>query len=307
MIFKIEFPAMGSQILAAVETNEERSSVLHRVPGWFDRWEDSLSRFRPGSELNRVNAANGFPVRVSRTFWQVLTLSLREVDESGGVVTPEVLDSMEAIGYDQTFEQVTSRGGIYRDFEASTSRLDMILLDPSTRTVTLPAGLRLDFGGFGKGWAAQQAMRKLSKYGSALVDAGGDIAVSGPLSDGSAWPVGVEAPFERGVAKHLLALSKVGVATSGRDHRRWIAGGAWQHHIIDPRTGRAAVTDILSATILAPNVIEAEMAAKTVFIRGSRNGMQWLADRPHLSGLIVLDSGQTLLTSRFENYLWSIK
>ncbi len=277
------------------------------MPGWFDRWEDSLSRFRPDSELNRVNGANGIPVKVTRTFWQVLTLSLREANESGGVVTPEVLDSLEAIGYDRTFELVPSQGAAIREFEVSTSRLDMILLDPSTRTVTLPAGLRLDFGGFGKGWAAHQAMRRLSKYGPSLVDAGGDIAISGPLSDGSLWPVGVEAPFERGVAKHLLALSQVGLATSGQDHRRWMAGGAWQHHIIDPRTGRSAATDILSATILAPNVIEAEMASKTVFIQGSLNGIRWLEGRPQLSGLIVLENGQTFRTPRFDNYLWSSK
>ena len=307
MIYKVEFPAMGSQVLAALETGEEQSTVLKRVPGWFDRWENSLSRFRPESELNRLNASSEVPFRASRTLWEVLTLSLREAADSGGIVTPEVLDSMEAIGYDRDFDLVLSQGSPLRDFEFGVSRLDEILLDSSTRIVTLPHGLRLDFGGFGKGWSAHQAMRRLSKYGPALVDAGGDIAVSGPLSDGCSWPVGVEGPFERGVAKQLLALTRVGVATSGRDHRRWMAGGRLQHHIIDPRTGRSAVTDILTATILAPDVIEAEMAAKTVFIQGSRAGFQWLEDRPHLSGMVVLEDGQHLSTSRFSNFLWSSK
>jgi thiamine biosynthesis lipoprotein len=307
MIYKVEFPAMGSQILAALETGEEQSAILKRVPGWFDRWEDALSRFRPESELNRLNASSGNRLRVSRTLWDVLSLSLRVAADSGGIVTPEVLDSMEAIGYDRDFDLVSSQGSPLRDLEFGISRLDGILLDPSTRTVTLPPGLRLDFGGFGKGWAAHQAMRRLSKYGPALVDAGGDIAVSGPLFNGGSWPVGVEGPFERGVAKQLLALTKIGVATSGRDHRRWMAGGRRQHHIIDPRTGRSAVTDILTATILAPDVIEAEMSAKTVFIQGSRAGLQWLEDRPHLSGMVVLEDGQQLSTSRFSNYLWSSK
>jgi len=306
MIFKIEFRAMGSQILAALDTNQENSAVLKRVPGWFDRWEDSLSRFRPDSELNRLNNSSGAPIKVSRTLWDVLTLGLEEANESGGIVTPEVLDSMEAIGYDRTFDLVSAGSNILRDYAMGGARLDEIILEPATRTVTLPRGLRLDFGGFGKGWAAHQAMDKMSKFGPALVDAGGDIAVSGPLTDGSAWPVGVEAPFEPGEAKHVLALNKIGVATSGRDRRRWMAGGNWQHHIIDPRTGRSAVTDILTTTILAPDVIEAEMAAKTVFIQGSRAGLNWLEGRPHLSGMIALENGDILRTKSFNQFIWRV-
>jgi thiamine biosynthesis lipoprotein len=304
MVLKIEFRAMGSDIMAALDTSEENSGVLERVPGWFDRWEDSLSRFRPGSELNRVNAACGKPVRVSRTFWEVLQLSLRGAAESEAIVTPEVLDSMEAIGYDRSFDLFASERIALREFNPRGSRLDEIQLDPSTRTVILPAGLRLDFGGFGKGWAAHQAMARLRKYGPALVNAGGDIAASGPLNDQTPWPVGVEAPFERGMAKQVLAIQKNGLATSGRDHRRWMAGGAWQHHIIDPRSGRSAVTDILIATILAPTVMEAELAAKTVFIKGSRNGETWLMEHPRFSGMIILESGESRFFNNFSDFFW---
>jgi thiamine biosynthesis lipoprotein len=306
MVFKIEFHAMGSEVMAALDSSEADARILERVPGWFDGWEDSLSRFRPGSELNRVNAASGRPVQVSKTFWEVLLLSLRGAAESEAIVTPEILDSMEAIGYDRSFDLVSSAPGTLGDFEPIVSRLDEIQLDAATRTVTLPVGLRLDFGGFGKGWAADRTMRRLKKYGPALVNAGGDVAGSGPLSDLTAWPVGVEAPFERGVATRVLAIQRNGVATSGRDHRRWIAGGAWQHHIIDPRTGRSAITDILTATILAPTVIEAELAAKTVFIKGSRGGESWLNSHPRYAGLIVLENGDSLMLNNFNDHLWRV-
>jgi thiamine biosynthesis lipoprotein len=305
MIYKVEFPAMGSRILAAVDTSEENSQILRRVPGWFDRWEDSLSRFRPQSELNRLNDSRGKPMKVSRDLWDVLLLSLREANDTEGIVTPEILESMEAIGYDQTFDLVINRGAAVKEMRLRGSRLDEIILDETARTVTLPDGLRLDLGGFGKGWAANQAMRRLKKYGPALVDAGGDIAVSGCLADGTPWPVGVEAPFERGVANKVLALSKVGVATSGQDHRRWKAGGQWMHHIIDPRSGRPAATDILSATVVAPSVIEADMAAKAIFIQGSRKGMRWLEERPHLTGMVVLVDGSTVAAPGFSAFIWN--
>lgn len=304
MIFKIDFRAMGSEVTAALDTSEEKSHVLQRVPGWFESWESSLSRFRPGSELNRVNASEGKPVRVSRVFWEVLLLSLRGAADSGGAVTPQVLDALESIGYDRSIELFSPGGINTREYEPSVSCLDEIILDSVTRTVILPRGLRLDFGGFGKGWAANQAMRRLSKYGPALVNAGGDIASSGPLSDLSPWPVGIEAPFERGVARQVLALRRSGVATSGRDHRRWKSSSGWQHHIIDPRTGRSAVTDIMTATILAPTVIEAELAAKTVFIKGSREGEAWLRQKPGLCGLIVLENGESIPVNNFNRHFW---
>jgi thiamine biosynthesis lipoprotein len=93
-----------------------------------------------------------------------------------------------------------------------------------------------------------------------------------------------------------LWLEQGGVATSGRDYRRWRRGGVWQHHLLDPRTGRPAQTDVLSATVLGPSAAEAEVAAKVALILGSRAGLAWLAARPALTGVLVLADGQVRQT-----------
>jgi len=93
------------------------------------------------------------------------------------------------------------------------------------------------------------------------------------------------------------------VATSGRDYRRWTRGGVEQHHIIDPRTGQPAQTDILSATIVAPSGPLAEIAAKVAFILGSRAGLAWLDARTTMAGLLVLEDGRTLRSRRMDAYL----
>ena len=102
-------------------------------------------------------------------------------------------------------------------------------------------------------------------------------------------------------------LGRCGVATSGRDRRRWQQDGVWRHHIIDPRTGMPAETDVLSATVIAPDLIWAEIAAKTAFILGSQAGLAWIEERPALAAVLVLEDGRGLFSTRMEGYLWKEK
>jgi thiamine biosynthesis lipoprotein len=178
--------------------------------------------------------------------------------------------------------------------------------------VKLPKGVRLDFGGIGKGWAADEAVKLLAKYGPALVDAGGDIAVSGAATRSVYWPVGVDSPSASdnggpaalGDLLEILAISSGGISTSGIDYRRWQQGGEWRHHIIDPRTGLPAQTDVLTVTVVAPTACVAEVAAKAVLLLGSNEGLAWLEARPTLAGLLVLEDGSILRSRRFDNYVW---
>jgi thiamine biosynthesis lipoprotein len=93
-----------------------------------------------------------------------------------------------------------------------------------------------------------------------------------------------------------------GLATSGTDYRRWQLGGRWYHHILDPRTGRPAVTDVLTATVVAPSAARAEVAAKASLILGSQAGLAWLQARPELAGCLVLEDGRVLRTESLAAY-----
>ena len=136
------------------------------------------------------------------------------------------------------------------------------------------------------------------------MDAGGDIAISGLLDNGQAWPIGIDDPFTSGARFETLKLARCGVATSGKDYHRWLKDGIWQHHIIDPRTGLPADTDVLSATVVAPTVMEAEAAAKAVLILGSQAGLDWLEADSGLAGVLVLENGDRIYSQNMEKYLW---
>src|SRR5262249_21878760 len=115
--------------------------------------------------------------------------------------------------------------------------------------------------------------------------------------------VGVANPFFPDDAlDNLLLARQGGVATSGRDYRRWQRGGRWVHHILDPRTGLPAETDVLTATVIAPSAARAEVAAKAALILGSQASPAWLDARSELAGCLVLDDGRQLRTKSFAAY-----
>jgi thiamine biosynthesis lipoprotein len=315
-----EFRAMGCQMLAVLDSDTvEAAERLAETPGWFADWEQRLSRFRGDSELMRLNDRSGAPVHVSEVLWEVIQSALQAAQRSQGLVTPTLLTQIELAGYDRPFDDRAASANRQPPLgdaargdpspvaigQLSAGEWYEIAWRPTDHLVRLPAGMRLDLGGIAKGWAADRAARQLGAYAPALVDAGGDIAVSGPMADGQPWPIEVADPCDAGRRLELLLLSAGGAATSGRDYRRWRHGDVWQHHILDPRTGRPAQTDVLSATVIAPTAREAETAAKVVLIRGSRDGLAWLEARPTLAALLVREDGEVVCSRRLRHYIWN--
>lgn len=319
LMLQTTFFAMGSAILIALDAaGPAPEAALAAAPVWFAGWERRLSRFRPDSELCALNARAGTGwAPVSPTLWDALDVAIDAAQRSDGLVAPNLLDAVERAGYDRDFAQLQagSSGGLpprgaplgrvsageHRGAAPAAWRL--IRRDAARRAVALPAGMRLDLGGSAKGWAVDQAARRLAEHGPALVDAGGDIAVSGSQADGAPWPIAVADPLG-GEPLDLLLLAEGGVATSGRDHRRWRQGDVERHHLIDPRTGAPAVTDLLSVTVVAPDVQLAELAAKVIMILGCTEGMRWLAARPALAALLVSEGGRVIRSPSWSAFTW---
>jgi thiamine biosynthesis lipoprotein len=303
MMQKISFHAMGCQMLAVIDSPLPAAQAqLDQVPDWFETWEQHLSRFRPDSELSQINLGSGEQL-ISTVLARVIRAGLLAERQSNGLVSPLMLNALEAAGYDRNFADLPVEISAPVDPPIWNTNWNL-QLDFDNHTLILPPGARLDLGGIAKGWAADRAAQRLGKLAPALVDAGGDIAASAPQADGSPWPVGVADPLDPEAQLDLVMLWRGGVATSGRDYRRWRKDGRWQHHIIDPRTGLPAQTDVLSATVVAPSARMAETAAKTALILGSLDGLRWLDDRPELAGLIVLDDGSTIPSRKWLDNVW---
>jgi thiamine biosynthesis lipoprotein len=302
---EVSFRAMGCAVRAETESLDPHARTrLGVVEDWFETWEARLSRFRPDSELSRLNSRAGELVSVSPVLWQVLQTAIQAAKISGGLVTPTVLPALEAAGYDRSFGEVALEGDLDDTRSPGVPPWQAIRLEANGRRVQLPPEARLDLGGIGKGWAADRAAARLNALGPSLVEAGGDIAISGPRRGGRGWRIIVADPRHPDLDLAHLSVNAGGVATSGTDYRRWRRSGEWQHHLIDPRTARPADTDVRSATVIAPSLVLAEIASKTVLLLGSREGMDWLERRPGHAGLLVLNDGSRLDSRRLQDYVW---
>ena len=306
--FTRQFRAMGTDVGLWLWHADEAlaSQALTQAEQFFVRTEAHLSRFKADSELSRLNRAAGRPYQVSPLLFDLVELAMVWRDRTSGIFDPTVLRALIAHGYDRSFEQVARRDGQAGPAPVSRPAGGRVRLNPAERRVWLPTGVGLDLGGIAKGWTVQQAVHRLGRLGPALVDAGGDIACVGVPPTGSRWLVGIADPHRPEADLAALTLADEAVATSSLT-RRWQIHGQPAHHLIDPRTGAPAVTDLASVTVIAPRLPDAEIYAKVALILGSVEGLAYLDKQPGVAALLVTATGDQLSCGPLEDkaYVYS--
>jgi thiamine biosynthesis lipoprotein len=242
----------------------------------FERYDQTFSRFRADSELNRVNARGGG--RVSRLFAEALEVALWAAEETGGVVDPTVGAAVVAAGYDRDFASGLDRAAPAGAAPVPGWRSVRLV----GRVVTLRPGTALDLNGVVKALAVEEAAALLE--GDGFVSAGGDLATRGPVD--------VALPSNGSVRVDG------GLATSGTTRRRWLRDGVEQHHLVDPGTGRPAQSPWSAVTVAGATCVAADVAAKAALILGD-DGPAWL-DARGLPGRLVRHDGDAVQTARWQ-------
>ena len=272
--FEFSRPLMGTDfriVLYAVEplrAQEAAAAAYARVA----ELEAVLSDFDPGSELRRLSATAGSGrwIDVSDDLWEVLEAAQRWAVQTAGA-------------FDVTVGPLTrlwrwaDRRGVPPpprrvEVAARSVGYDRMDLDPVRRRVRLSTpGMQLDAGGIGKGFAADGALSLLRESGirSALIDAGGDLVLGEPPPGRSCWDVEVPSVTAGGrLAREVVCLAEVAVATSGDWERHIEADGVRYSHIVDPRTG-SAVEARRVTTVVAPTGTSADVLASAFSVLGA--------------------------------------
>jgi thiamine biosynthesis lipoprotein len=260
--------------------------------------EQSWSRFRPASELNRLNASAGHgPQPVSADLLR-LGLSMRAAWlGTGGLFDPTILASMRALGYDADFATVAARpaGALDDVLLAAAPGMSGVTIDESSSTISLPSGVGLDPGAIGKGLAADIVAEELISAGAhgVLVNLGGDVSLAGEPDTDEPWAIGIEDERrgaddpDRLMQTLTLAGGRAGVATSTTLKRRWAQGR--RHHVLDPRTGSMSASDLVQVTVIAPDACTAEWSATAALLQHSDDAAAWLHQQGRTAILLTED------------------
>lgn len=260
------------------------------------RW----SRFRPGSDVSRLNAAGGSPVAVSSLTRAILSDAIAWWRATDGLFDPTVLHALVDAGYDR--DRATGHGPITPGEPAPGC--DGVRLDPESGTVRLPPGVGIDLGGIGKGWAADLVADSLRTAEGGLIDLGGDLRVWGRPPEGEGWPIAVE-DLRDGTTAALLGLTGGAVATSSTLRRRWDDGRLSAHHLIDPRTGRPAGGELVTVTVVAGRAGAAEVLAKSALVAGTVHAARELLDHHAVAALVVPELGPPVEVGDFRALCWT--
>lgn len=285
------FRAMNTDVtvLAPRLGADQERRLAQEVAEIFAESERRFSRFRPESELSRLNRS-GRLMPASASFLAALGRAKYFSRLTGGRFNPAIGGALIAAGYDRSFE---SRGEHCRstlDAPHPVMPLHRVAIDHRRRSVTLPPGVSLDLGGFIKGWTVDQAARLLTP--NAALDAGGDALLRGAGPDGRGWIVDVEDPTDPTRDVLTLRVRDRAVATSAPNRRRWRTPDGEMHHLIDPGTGRPSDSDLAQVTVLADSVEAAEVLAKTAFLLGAHDGRGFLRRCRRVAAVLVWRDGQ---------------
>ncbi len=271
------------------------------------RLEGLLSRFIPGSDIDRLNRAAGAGfVKLNPETVALLQTALDCAQNTQGCFDVTVGPAV----------RLWKRPGASipppeEELRAACALIGFANLRTNRRASTASlaqAGQSVDLGGIGKGYAADRTLRIMRKHGvvSAFTDIGGNVATLGSKPDGSPWRIGLRHPrMENSLLGVLMAVNQ-SVVTSGDDQRYVLTpDGMHYHHILDPRTGMPSESGLCSVTVVADNSTLADALSTALFIAGMRRGISFLARYPGAQVIFVDHDLSVFLTGglaeRFES------
>ena len=300
LIFKRGCKLMGNHFEFSVVSDSEQwaNEKIDTGINEIKRIEQLLTTFSEDSETNQINQNAGVkPVAVSRETFNLIQRSLRisQVTQGAFDITYGSIDK-RLWNFDVQMTSLPDKRTAKKMVRLINYR--NIILDDEKCTVFLrEKGMRIGFGGIGKGYAAERAKQvmKLNGVESGVVNASGDLTTWGLQPNGKQWTIAISNPNAAHEAFSYMNISDMAVATSGNYEKFVIIGGKKYSHTINPRTG-LPVTGIKSVTIITTNAEIADAMATPVTIMGINTGLDLINQMKNIEAVIV-DDNDNIFTS----------
>ena len=290
---------MGTLVTITSVARNEAAAQAAATAGFSEihRLEQLLSTWIPTSELSLVNTSAGVkPVRVSPETMTVVRRAIQAGEITNGGFNIAIGPAIEAwsVTEDQRIPTESELGAL-----RPLVNLQAVHVDAGRQTIYLEkAGMRIDVGGIGKGYAADEAVEAMRKAGAVagVVALSGDIKTFGRLPNGKMFPVGIQHPREDGSVLVWIDLQDEAISTAGDYERFFEREGIRYHHILDPRTLQPA-RGCQSVTVIAREGIWADGLDTGIFVMGPERGMELVEQLPDVEAVIVDAEGHLLVSS----------
>jgi thiamine biosynthesis lipoprotein len=292
---------MGNSFqISAVAENEDWANIrIDAAINEIRRIENQLTTYSDDSETALINKNAGIaPVAVSEETFSIIDRSIRisRVTQGAFDITYGSVDK-RLWNFDTTMKSLPDKKTAKKMVRLINYR--NIILDQAKRTVFLKEeGMRIGFGGIGKGYAAEKAKQVMKEMGvgSGIVNASGDLVTWGYQPDGNPWTIGIADPNAKVQIFSYMNITNMAIATSGNYEKYIIVNGKKYSHTIDPRTG-LPVRGIKSVTIISPNAEIADAMATPVMIMGIHAGLDMINQMKDIEAIIIDDDDKIYKSS----------
>lgn len=290
-----ELSVVGNRDDWALERIEAGVKEIQRI-------ERLLTTFSEDSETNLINRHAGIaPVKVSQEVFELIERSNRisQVTQGAFDITYGSIDK-RLWNYDPAMTSLPDA----RTAKKMVRLIDYknILLDKATSSVLLKEkGMRIGFGGIGKGYAAEKAkaVMRAMDVRNGVVNASGDLSAWGYQPDGKPWTIGIVNPDAPGTVIGMLDITDMAVATSGNYEKYALIDGKRYSHTINPRTG-LPVTGIKSVTVVCPYAEIADAMATPVMVMGVKAGLDMINQLDHLEAVVIDDDDKVYYSNHIQ-------
>ena len=283
------FTAYGQEADTALQEAEEE---IHKLEGEWSVTDEN-------SQIYKINHSQGAPVTLSQDTAKILDFALEMARQTDGALDPTIYPIMTAWGFTTDQNRIPSS----EEIESLLENVGYEQAALNGNQIHLPAGMELDLGAVGKGYAGDLAAEILKERGitSALLDIGGNIQAIGSRPDGSDWRLGIRNPFGEGQVG-VLSVSDRAVVTSG-NYERYFVGDDDQiyGHIIDPSTGYPADTGLASVTIIAEEGKVGDALSTAMFVKGPQEAEEYWRAHQDFDMLMITEDGEIRLTEGIED------
>jgi thiamine biosynthesis lipoprotein len=301
--------ALGTSAVLQVTDLRALARARAIVKRELDLIDRACSRFRPDSDLQRVNTAQGRYTSVSPLLIEAVQVALDAAELTGGDVDPTVGNALVLAGYDRDWTLLRKPADRFEQGRLEqverpivharvTPGWRAIEIDRERAAIRVPTGVRLDLGATAKAWAADRAAAAAHEAtgSGSLLGLGGDIATAGAAPE-AGWPIYVtddhrSAPGTQG---QTVAIHSGAIATSSTAVRRWMHKGRTRHHIIDPATSAPVARTWRTVSVAAETCLDANIASTAALIRAA-SAPAWLQGLGLPARLVSTDGAVRLVS-----------